>query len=112
MAFKGRVLLNYASPQFSPAGNASRWQAAYDANKQALDYLTGKGKGLMDNYGDIWYQELNKEVIMVRRYAAVPAPIAFAGRHASDIIFERCGKPGHPFIATGECFSHERWLCF
>ncbi|MBX2925170.1 MAG: RagB/SusD family nutrient uptake outer membrane protein [Chitinophagaceae bacterium] len=74
MAFKGRVLLYYASPQFMPSGNAARWQAAYDANKEALQYLTGKGKGLMDHFGDIWYQELNKEVIMVRRYAPVPAP--------------------------------------
>ncbi len=68
MAFKGRVLLSYASPQFTPAGNASRWQAAYDANKEALQYLTGRGKGLYENFGDIWQQELNKEVIMLRRY--------------------------------------------
>jgi starch-binding outer membrane protein, SusD/RagB family len=79
MAFKGRVLLYYASPQFTPTSNTERWQAAYDANKEAVQYLTGIGKGLYENYGDIWQQELNKEVIMVRRYTNPGATYSQAG---------------------------------
>lgn len=79
MAYKGRVLLYYASPQFTPAGDGSRWQAAYDANKEALQYLTGKGKGLYEDFGGIWQQELNKEVIMVRRYTNPGATYSQAG---------------------------------
>ncbi|QEC51937.1 putative outer membrane starch-binding protein [Anseongella ginsenosidimutans] len=69
MAFKGRVLLFFASPQFNPAGDMSRWTAAYDANKAAKEFLESKGKGLFQgDYEDIWYQEGNKEVIMVNQY--------------------------------------------
>ncbi|MDR1747277.1 MAG: RagB/SusD family nutrient uptake outer membrane protein [Tannerella sp.] len=52
LALKGRILLFYASPQFShetPAGTKSanqRWQEAYDANKAAQQQLTAAGYGL------------------------------------------------------------------
>jgi hypothetical protein len=78
MALKGRVLLFYASPMFNPANDKTRWQAAYDANKTAVDYLRAQGKGLYAEYGKIWDDELNKEVIMVRRYA-FPAASYFQG---------------------------------
>jgi hypothetical protein len=68
MAFKGRVLLWYASPLFNPSGDQARWIAAYDANKAAVDFLQSKGKGLLEQYGQIWKQERNKEVIMVNQY--------------------------------------------
>lgn len=69
MAFKGRMLLQYASPLFNPNNDPQRWQDAYDANKAAIDFLKGIGKGLYEgNFADIWYDEQNKEVIMVNQY--------------------------------------------
>lgn len=69
MAFKGRVLLNYASPLFNPSNDGKRWEAAYTANKEAIDLLTKMGKGLYEgNFEDIWYNERNKEVVMVNQY--------------------------------------------
>jgi hypothetical protein len=45
-AFLGRVLLTYASPQFNPANDVTRWQAAYDANTRAIAILSANGFGL------------------------------------------------------------------
>ncbi len=47
-AFKGRVLLTYASPLFNRNMETSRWQAAYDANKAAKDLLDANGFGLVN----------------------------------------------------------------
>lgn len=68
MAFKGRVLLFFASPLFNGLGGIATWQKAYDANKAANDFLIAQGKGLYSPYNKIWDDELNKEVVMVRRY--------------------------------------------
>jgi hypothetical protein len=85
-ALKGRVLLYYASPQFTkqtPAGTKSaeqRWNEAYAACKEAYDKLTAAGFGLyapdggnrqtvMANYYKMLVtEEMNKEMIWVRRY--------------------------------------------
>ncbi len=68
MAVKGRILLYYASPQFDPDQTAGRWQAAYNANRAAKDYLEDKGFGLYEDFPNIWFDEMNKEVIFVARY--------------------------------------------
>lgn len=69
MAFKGRVLLQYASPLFNRNNDQSRWQAAYDANKAAVEFLESVGKGLYQgDFADIWYDEQNCEVIMVNQF--------------------------------------------
>nr|WP_199080027.1 RagB/SusD family nutrient uptake outer membrane protein [Pedobacter sp. ASV19] len=68
MAFKGRVLLFFASPLFNPSNDQAKWQTAYDANKAAKEYLEGQGKGLYNDFSKIWDDELNKEVVMVRRF--------------------------------------------
>ncbi|OFY66896.1 MAG: hypothetical protein A2V64_06645 [Bacteroidetes bacterium RBG_13_43_22] len=69
MAMKGRVLLYYASPQFDPSQTASgRWQAVYNANKEAKDFLIAQDYGLYANFKNIWITEMNKEVLFVRRY--------------------------------------------
>ncbi len=68
LAIKGRALLFYASPQFDPAQTAGRWQAAYDANKVAKEYLETHGFGLYPSFAGLWYNEMNKEVIYARRY--------------------------------------------
>jgi len=74
MAVKGRILLYYASPQFDPAQSASeRWQNAYDANKAAKDFLFNQGFGLYPNFSELWFDEMNKESIFVKRYEYSPS---------------------------------------
>ncbi len=68
LAFKGRVLLFYASPLFNPSGDPARWQTAYAATKAAKDFLEGQGKGLLPSFKDIWSAERNKEVIMLNQF--------------------------------------------
>lgn len=68
MALKGRVLLYFASPQFNPNNDKARWEKAYAANKLAKEELEKNGYGLFEKYENIWFNEMNKEVIMVRRY--------------------------------------------
>jgi hypothetical protein len=89
LALKGRVLLHYASPQFSsktPAGTkdaGARWREAYDASKAAVDQLTAAGYGLFrpnpasageavqnlkDMYSEGYEIGNNPEMIWVRRY--------------------------------------------
>jgi hypothetical protein len=86
-ALKGRILLTYASPQFSStigAGTKSaeqRWTEAYNACKDAKDKLAEAGYGLfrpnpaspaeaIQNYYDMFIgNEMNEEMVWVRRYA-------------------------------------------
>lgn len=68
-AFKGRVLLTYASPQFNPDDLAERWQAAYEANVKAKEILDQSGFGLHASYANLWFQESgNPEAVMVTGY--------------------------------------------
>jgi starch-binding outer membrane protein, SusD/RagB family len=73
MAFLGRVLLYQASPQFTPAGDISLWTNAYNANNAALTHLQAQGYGLYTTnplpYGNLWFNELNMEDILVTRYS-------------------------------------------
>ena len=74
-AFKGRVLLTWASPLFNPNDDVSRWQRAYDANLEAKTLLeTKEGKGLFTTggtangtaWGNMWFTEVNnKEAVIV-----------------------------------------------
>jgi len=70
LAFKGRVLLHYASEQFNPTQDPSRWQTAYNANKATMDSLTNYGKALMPDFRNLWFVEGNgnTEAIMVTRF--------------------------------------------
>lgn len=72
MAFLGRVYLFRASPQFNPNNTVEHWNTAYTYNKQTLEYLKGKGYGLLQesemNYGDIFLKEMHKEVVFAIRY--------------------------------------------
>jgi hypothetical protein len=68
-AFKGRVLLYWASPLFNPCDLATRWQAAYDANLAAKTILDANGFGLNANYKTMWFTEnTNPEAVMVTSY--------------------------------------------
>lgn len=77
-AFKSRVLLTWASPQFNPTDDKTRWQAAYDASTQAVDLLTKGNFGLFTStatsaatgstnpYQNMWFTEVNNpEAVMV-----------------------------------------------
>jgi len=44
---KGRILLFYASPQFNPNNDRSRWKTAYDANVEARDICVQDGYSLL-----------------------------------------------------------------
>jgi len=69
LAVKGKALLYWASPQFSPSGPvASRWEAAYQANKAAYDTCVAHGYALIANYANIFTTEDHKENLIVRKY--------------------------------------------
>lgn len=68
MAFKGKVLLWYASPLFNPNNLEERWKDAYEVNKETIDFLNSEGYGLYPDFKKIWYEERNQEVIMVNQY--------------------------------------------
>lgn len=68
MAFKGRVLLYYASPQFNKTNDITRWEKAYEYNKSAVEQIEANGYGLYENYENLWLDEMNKEVLFVKRY--------------------------------------------
>ncbi|WP_198674002.1 RagB/SusD family nutrient uptake outer membrane protein [Chitinophaga alhagiae] len=72
LGLKGRVLLYNASPLFNPANDQTRWRAAADACRAALDTALTNGYALHANYGEIFTQYFNREVIWSR-----PAPGAF-----------------------------------
>lgn len=74
-AFKGRVLLTWASPQFNRADERSRWQAAYDANVAARDILLQNGFRLADNWETMWHTPAieNPEGVIVTVFNSVTA---------------------------------------
>lgn len=73
LAVKGRVLLYYASPQFNRTNDIGRWQTAYDANLAARDYLGSQGFGLYPDFAGLWFADMNKEAVFVRRYLYSPS---------------------------------------
>lgn len=66
MAFKGRVLLYKASPQFNPSSpyDNTYWQEAYTANKAAKDFLDQHGYGLLDDYTQVFETKGHRENIL------------------------------------------------
>jgi len=77
LAFLGRVLVTYASPQFNPGNDVSRWQAAYDVNTQAVAVLSANGFGLYNKWDyTMWTTEgsaggstpRNPEAVWVTEY--------------------------------------------
>jgi len=73
-AFKGRVLLTWASPLFNPTDDTQRWQRAYDANLEAKTLLEANGFGLEANWATMLTKEgsVNKEAVIVYAYNIVP----------------------------------------
>jgi hypothetical protein len=71
LAYKGKVLMYWASPQFNPSNNADRWETAYKACKTAYDSCVANGYILLPNYANIFITEDNKEVLLVRKLDAI-----------------------------------------
>ncbi len=65
LAFKAKVLLYKASPQFNPSQpwSNSYWQEANVVNKEAYESLLAQGYGLVEDYSNIALEERNKEVV-------------------------------------------------
>ncbi|KDN55869.1 RagB/SusD family nutrient uptake outer membrane protein [Flavobacterium seoulense] len=73
-AFKGRVLLTWASPLFNRTDDIARWQRAYDANVEAKTILEANGFKLFSTGGfangvaweNMWFAEAgNSEAVIV-----------------------------------------------
>jgi hypothetical protein len=116
IALKARVLLYYASPQFSretPAGTKSadqRWSEAYTACAAAKDQLAAAGYGLyapepastqeaVANFYKLFVtDECNREIIWVRRYMAFTAPFDIAKPKPSlELAYSFLNADGTPF---------------
>lgn len=65
LAFKARVLLYKASPQFHPSNpwDNADWAAAYTANKKAYDDLKALGYRLVEDYSNIALVEKGPETV-------------------------------------------------
>jgi hypothetical protein len=67
MAFKGRVLMFWASKQFNRDNDRARWQRAYDANLAARTELEGPGgRGLNPDFAEIWKTTTRETIITTR----------------------------------------------
>lgn len=71
-AFKGRILLFWASPQFNRENKQDRWQAAYEANLEAVDYLSlmSTPRALHSDFSTVFTTDVasNPEAVFFRNY--------------------------------------------
>lgn len=121
MAYKGRLLMNYASPLFNRENNKQRWEDAYTANRAAVDFLNSVGKGLYPDYTQLWNDEQNKEVIMVNQYfypghtvdQAGIRPEPLTGGSANNdqpilsLLLAYPQKDGSPLVLDKERFAND-----
>ncbi|AWW33030.1 RagB/SusD family nutrient uptake outer membrane protein [Echinicola strongylocentroti] len=65
LAFKAKVLLYKASPQFNPSNpfDNTYWQEAHEANKLAYETMMEQGYMLVDDYSNVALEERNSEVV-------------------------------------------------
>lgn len=106
-AFKGRVLLYKASPQFNPSnpyGNPY-WTDAYAANKAAKDFLDQNGYGLLEDYTSVFETKGHKENILSVIYTN-PAKTNGRGEDAVRPLSESKNATGgdQPIWAMAEAF--------
>jgi hypothetical protein len=68
-AFKARVLITAASPQFNPSDDVARWRKAFDASQQAKTLLSTNNFGLHASFDQLWFQDVgNPEAVLVTGY--------------------------------------------
>ena len=65
LAFKAKVLLYKASPQFNPSNpwDNTFWNEAYTVNKDAYESLSSQGYALVEDYSNIALEERNSEAV-------------------------------------------------
>jgi hypothetical protein len=65
LAFKAKVLLYKASPQFNPSNpwDNAYWEDAFAVNKEAYESLSSQGYALVGDYSNIALEEGNSEVV-------------------------------------------------
>ncbi len=106
-AFKGRVLLYKASPQFNPTDfyDNAYWADAYTANKNAKDFLDANGYGLLDNFNAVFETKAHKENILSVIYTN-PAKTNGRGEDAVRPLSESKNATGgdQPIWAMAEAF--------
>ena len=72
-AFKGRILLAWASPLFNPENKQARWQRAYNANKQAIELLAQMStpRDLNPDFSLIFTENVldNVEAVLYKRFS-------------------------------------------
>lgn len=104
LAFKAKVLLYKASPQFNPMnpyGN-SYWNEAYEANKQAYERLKANGYGLIDDYYNIALEEKNKETVfaVINTYPNKVASYDYGVRPGSESRGAASAVPTWEFVKS------------
>ncbi|MFB6320093.1 RagB/SusD family nutrient uptake outer membrane protein [Saccharicrinis sp. FJH54] len=71
-AFKGRILLTWASPLFNRNNDQSRWQGAYDANKEAINILSQMStpRNLYPDFSKVFTTNVleNVEAVIYKRF--------------------------------------------
>lgn len=92
LAYKGRVLLFWASPQFNRNDDQSRWQRAYDANLEAKNALDAAGKGLHPNWKQMFLEgegNMNMEAVIVYNFNSIES----GGDYTKNNATERYSRP-------------------
>ncbi|MDN5202206.1 RagB/SusD family nutrient uptake outer membrane protein [Fulvivirgaceae bacterium BMA10] len=86
LAFKGRVLLYKASPQFNPSNpfDNQYWSQALTATETAMNELAQMGYALESNYANIWSNENTSEAVM---------PVIFSDPDRLNGRRENCVRP-------------------
>ncbi|MCX2452513.1 RagB/SusD family nutrient uptake outer membrane protein [Pedobacter sp. PLR] len=104
-AFKGRVLLTYASPQFNPGDLQTRWKDAYDANLQAYTLLVASGFGLNSSYENMWFpgsETANPEAVLVTGYNN-----STGDQTRKNNSYDRATRPS--YLGTGGGSNQPTW---
>ena len=97
LAFKSRVLLTWASPQFNPTNDMTRWQAAYTAAQNAYDTCTLDGYGLYSNFSRIMLDaasSADKEPIIFRPFNGTAVSGQYEGYDAVTRPFSQSAGSG------------------
>ncbi|TBO42661.1 RagB/SusD family nutrient uptake outer membrane protein [Pedobacter kyonggii] len=85
LAYKGKVLMYWASPEFNPTNDQTRWKAAYDANVLAVENLSANGFGLYSKFDvTMWTTEgsnggstpRNPEAVLTTQYNMATTDLA------------------------------------
>ncbi|HEY4109188.1 RagB/SusD family nutrient uptake outer membrane protein [Puia sp.] len=105
LAFKARVLLTWASPQFNPQNDQTRWQRAYTAAQHAYDTCTMDGYALYSNFSRIALDAGNAadhEPIIFRPYNGVNANFQFEG-------YDNVTRPFSQSAGSGGTTNNPTW---